>query len=406
MIGAPDFAGVRPPREPAMGLLHPVAWISLVVLVLNDHWLKHVYPSLLSGKLSDFAGLALTPLVLQAGYERLGAALRGKPPSPESANRALGVSVVATLLGFTLVELWGPAERAYSVGWALLQWPPRALWSLVWGAGTPGLAPVTATADVTDLVALPMGLVALVVGWQGEPKPAVSRQRDLRRRWLGGALAVLLGGFGWVPTARAQALETGKHDERGGYTHDGFYAAAELGMGPLFLDSRASISNGFRQAIPSSARGVVVPALGLAVGGTLPGGLVLGARALLSDSPEPVIDTLGRSFYARDMRIRIRDLALFAEYYPDVYGGLHFGGSLGILQIGVDHTRDVLGDSRFPDSEEQTGVSLALDGGYCLWLGRQLSLGARARLLAGRAMGDHGATLLLAPLLTVSVSWH
>lgn len=406
MIGAADAAGARPPREPALGLLHPVVLVSLVVLVINDHWLKHAYPSLLSGKLSDFAGLVLTPLVLHAGYERLSAALRGKPPSPASANRALCISVVATLLGFTLVELWGPAERAYSVGWAVLQWPPRALGSLVRGDATPGLAPVTATADVTDLVALPMGIVALVAGWQGEPGQAVSRRRHPRRRWFGGALAALLGGLGWPPPARAQALDSGKPDERGGYTHDGFYAAAELGMGPLLLDSRASISNGFRQAIPSTAAGVVVPALGLALGGTLPGGLVLGARALLSDSPEPTIDTLGRSFHARDMRIRVRDLALFAEYYPDVYGGLHFGGSLGVLRIGVDHTRDVLGDSRLPDSEEQTGVSLALDAGYSLWLGRQLSLGGRARLLAGRAMGDHGATLVLAPLLLGSVSWH
>lgn len=402
MIGGAD-GGVRGAREPAMALLHPVTLLSLVVLVLNDHWLKRVAPSVLSGKLSDLAGLVLAPLVLHASYEGLSVA-RGKPAARGRANRALCVSVVVTLLSFTLVELWEPAERAYRYGWAALQWPPRALWSLLHGRATPGLAPVVATADVTDLAALPMGIVALVVGWQGHPAPAAARRRT-QSRWLGAALGVLLGGLGEVPLARAQATASARH-ERGRHTHDGFYAAAEVGIGTLLLSSRASISNGFRQAVPSSARGTVAPALGLAAGGTLPAGLVLGARLLLSDAPAPVIDTLGSSFEVPEMRIRMNDLALFGEYYPDVHGGLHFGGSLGILRIAVDHSRDVLGDSRLPESKEQTGISLALDAGYSLWVGRQLSLGGRVRLLAARVTGDHGATSVFAPLLLGGVSWH
>src|SRR5690606_28492776 len=77
VIGRAD-GGVRGAREPAMALLHPVTLLSLVVLVLNDHWLKRVAPSVLSGKLSDFAGLVLAPLVLHASYEGLSVA-RGKP---------------------------------------------------------------------------------------------------------------------------------------------------------------------------------------------------------------------------------------------------------------------------------------------------------------------------------------
>mgnify|MGYP004029549793 CR=1 FL=1 len=37
----------------------------MLVLGLNDHFLKFVYPSFLTGKLSDFAGLVFFPLLLE-----------------------------------------------------------------------------------------------------------------------------------------------------------------------------------------------------------------------------------------------------------------------------------------------------------------------------------------------------
>lgn len=40
--------------------------VSLAALIANDHWLKHVYPGLVSGKLSDFAGIAVVSLLLLA----------------------------------------------------------------------------------------------------------------------------------------------------------------------------------------------------------------------------------------------------------------------------------------------------------------------------------------------------
>ncbi|MBD3401932.1 hypothetical protein GF420_03475 [candidate division GN15 bacterium] len=38
-------------------LLHPVFLVALTLLILNDHLLKALWPSILTGKLSDFAGL-------------------------------------------------------------------------------------------------------------------------------------------------------------------------------------------------------------------------------------------------------------------------------------------------------------------------------------------------------------
>lgn len=42
-------------------LFHPIFLISLVMLVVNDHILESLYPSFLTGKLSDFAGPAYFP---------------------------------------------------------------------------------------------------------------------------------------------------------------------------------------------------------------------------------------------------------------------------------------------------------------------------------------------------------
>ncbi|MBX6723359.1 MAG: hypothetical protein IRY92_09020, partial [Dactylosporangium sp.] len=45
-------------------LAHPVTLAAVVVLVVNDHLLKDAYPGLVTGKLSDVAGLVLAPAVL------------------------------------------------------------------------------------------------------------------------------------------------------------------------------------------------------------------------------------------------------------------------------------------------------------------------------------------------------
>ena len=47
-------------------LSHPVSLLSIGVLLLNDHVLKMIAPSFLTGKLSDFAGLFFFPFLLIA----------------------------------------------------------------------------------------------------------------------------------------------------------------------------------------------------------------------------------------------------------------------------------------------------------------------------------------------------
>jgi len=117
-------------RPLGAALLHPVALASLALLVVNDHVLKTRFPGVVTGKLSDFAGMVVAPLVLAAMIEVV-------LPTTRRALVALG-SALAVGLGFALAKTWAPASYVYEHAFF---WRGR----------------VTLVRDATDLVALPMG---------------------------------------------------------------------------------------------------------------------------------------------------------------------------------------------------------------------------------------------------------
>jgi hypothetical protein len=146
---------------PGAGLAHPVALLAIAVLVLNDHVGKAAFPGLITGKVSDVAGLAFFPLLLQAGVEWAQAAA-GRPGA--RSDRVLGLAVAATAVVFALVKLDTPVTDLYRIGLGALQWPGHALVALVTGQAPPDLAPVRIATDPTDLWTLPAVLVAWAVG--------------------------------------------------------------------------------------------------------------------------------------------------------------------------------------------------------------------------------------------------
>jgi hypothetical protein len=131
-------------------LVHPISLAAIALLVVNDHVLKQLAPGLVTGKLSDFAGLAFFPLLLAAAAEHAGI---------RRGTQTIVVAAIATGLAFAAVKLAAPAAELYRVGLAALQWPARALRAIVTGGALPALGRVRFVADPTDLVAL----VALAV---------------------------------------------------------------------------------------------------------------------------------------------------------------------------------------------------------------------------------------------------
>ncbi|GLW96464.1 hypothetical protein [Microtetraspora sp. NBRC 16547] len=119
---------------------HPLTVIATVLLLLNDHLFKSLWPGLVTGKLSDVAGLIVAPPLLNLFIRR-----------PR-------VSVLLTGAAFTLV-------KTTSIGAALAS----EAWTLAWG-------PSQVLADPTDLMALP----ALYAAWWTWNHPAARAARLAR----------------------------------------------------------------------------------------------------------------------------------------------------------------------------------------------------------------------------------
>jgi hypothetical protein len=161
-------------------LLHPLVLVALAVLLVNDHYLKEVSPGLITGKLSDFAGLAFFPILVLAAWELvLGVSSRWQGPTV----RALLVAVAATGVVFSLVKTLPSAAESF--GWALgaAQWLLSLPLRLLLGGLLPPVNPSVITLDPTDLVAL---LALAVPVWVGFARARVTLR-------AAGAVAVRAG---------------------------------------------------------------------------------------------------------------------------------------------------------------------------------------------------------------------
>ncbi|MFO0633179.1 MAG: hypothetical protein U0168_10040 [Nannocystaceae bacterium] len=136
------------PLAPQRALLHPVWLASLVLLALNDHWLKYagLLPDVVTGKLSDLAGLVVAPALFAT---LLGARTR----------RSLLFAHVAVAAVFTAIQLSSTAAATWS--------------ALMAGFGFPWVI----TSDPTDLLALPMLAVSWRVLGQAMATPAAALAR-------------------------------------------------------------------------------------------------------------------------------------------------------------------------------------------------------------------------------------
>jgi hypothetical protein len=150
----------RSRARPGDGVVSGVVLGALIVLVLNDHWLKAAWPGLVTGKLSDVAGLMLTPLVLQAVWE-IGQWIAGRWRGPSS--RALLMAILATGAGFTAIKVSAPVNAVWEGLLGVAQWVVATPAALLTGSPA-GPVSVASLADPTDLLALPVLAVSWMTG--------------------------------------------------------------------------------------------------------------------------------------------------------------------------------------------------------------------------------------------------
>jgi len=117
--------------------IHPIPIAAVLIMAANDHVLKYHYPSFLTGKLSDFAGLFFFPLFICA---LLCVFLNFTKPGGERAvtltQPMLIVAILISNLVFIAVKLWPLANGFYVQAMFALGFPSRLIM------------------DTTDLIAL------------------------------------------------------------------------------------------------------------------------------------------------------------------------------------------------------------------------------------------------------------
>ncbi len=189
---------MRAPNEPANALRHPLFWLSLVVLVVNDHLLKGagVLPALVTGKLSDLSGLIVAPLLSAALFR-----------ARSRRARAAAFALVAVPFGAINVSpaaaaLAEDATAALGVPWTVWCDPTDlvalAALPVAWWIAARGGAAAPARRAVVERAALVLGALACMATSKVDPPPeatffyqtsafAVNRTEetlDVRVRWF------------------------------------------------------------------------------------------------------------------------------------------------------------------------------------------------------------------------------
>ena len=139
-------------------LRHPLALVAIATWLLNDHVLKGLWPGLVTGKLSDIAGMIVTPMLLTACIELVSP----KRWQRSSWFRAVPWTCAAVVaLAFAAAKTWAPANDLYGSAVTALRAPLRfalsRIMSITWSERT------ILTRDATDLVAVPFAAIAGVL---------------------------------------------------------------------------------------------------------------------------------------------------------------------------------------------------------------------------------------------------
>ncbi|MCU1496899.1 MAG: hypothetical protein JWM47_852 [Acidimicrobiales bacterium] len=147
-------------------LLHPLSVTSIVVLIVNDRYVKERWPGFISGKLSDVAGLIFFPLLLVALAELVGLVAH----RPRQAGRRAFV-VVSLVVGvvFAATKTLAPVRAADEIILGWLQWLPRAIYRVATGSAAGSPVRQQVVVDLLDLMTVPCVLAAVWIGGRYRP---------------------------------------------------------------------------------------------------------------------------------------------------------------------------------------------------------------------------------------------
>jgi len=206
-------------------LVQPITIASVALLLMNDHVFKHLVPSWLTGKLSDFAGLFFFPYVVLAftALARLAVAWprrtagEATPRGRLTPGHAACTPFVAIAVVFALVKALPSGTAAASSALGILLG-----------------APIQITTDVTDLI----GLMAL---WPSYRLWISLARSSASPPWRRSVLALSLASLAAIATSPAEEPVVITHLVPAG---EGIYALSADGtpVGAAFLSTDQGLS--------------------------------------------------------------------------------------------------------------------------------------------------------------------
>lgn len=219
-------------------LAHPASLVSIGLLILNDHLLKVLVPSWLTGKLSDFAGLFFFPFLLAIG---LGVVFQ------RASLKTIGVLAIGvTTIWFTLI-------KTTTLGNALTEGMLARLLGM----------PVQIVLDPTDLLALPV----LILTWRLWNRAEAPRPTRLSWIALGVASLATLATSPCPTNARIDRIYYAdgilyahysvfySPDLKTAWSHDHYVFSKDLGHAwEYFCDYRTQKCIDIPEAVKSPAR--------------------------------------------------------------------------------------------------------------------------------------------------------
>lgn len=120
-------------------LVHPLSLLAIILLLVNDHWLRYAHSSWLTGKLGDFTWLVFAPFIAALLFSWL---------IPRKWKRH---SELVGGLSIGFIGVWFATAKTIPLAY---EWTTQTLYAIVGWEGQLRL-------DVTDLLTLP----ALLISW-------------------------------------------------------------------------------------------------------------------------------------------------------------------------------------------------------------------------------------------------
>lgn len=141
-------------------LLAPPSVVALGAIAINDHVLKARFGGVVTGKLSDVAGVFVFPLLILSVLE-CGRWLVRRSGWASRPGEVLG-AVTVTAVGFAAVKLSPAVAGAYGATIGALRWVVGAAVAAVVGSDV-SYRSIEVIVDPTDLVVLPVLVASAAV---------------------------------------------------------------------------------------------------------------------------------------------------------------------------------------------------------------------------------------------------